>query len=35
MRRYRIAMTLCIISVTFIFVLLTMVYVFRLGKGRL
>jgi cytochrome c oxidase subunit III len=34
MRRYRIAMTLCIISVTAIFVLLTMVYVFRLGKGR-
>ena len=34
MRRYRIGMTLCIISVTAIFVLLTMVYVFRMGKGR-
>lgn len=34
MRRYRIAMSLCIISVTAIFVLLTMVYVFRMGKGR-
>jgi cytochrome c oxidase subunit 3 len=34
MRRYRIGMTLCIISVTAIFVLLTVVYVFRLGKGR-
>jgi len=35
MRRYRIGMTLCILSVTSIFVLLTMVYVFRMGKGRL
>src|ERR1700760_2490286 len=34
MRRYRIAMTLCIISVTFLFVILTAIYVFRLGKGR-
>jgi len=34
MRRYRIGMTLCIISVTAIFILLTVVYVFRLGKGR-
>ena len=34
MRRYRIAMTLCIISVTAIFILLTVVYIFRLGKGR-
>lgn len=34
MRRYRIAMTLCIISVTFLFVVLTAIYVFRLGKGR-
>jgi len=34
MRRYRVGMTLCIISVTSIFVLLTMVYVFRMGKGR-
>jgi cytochrome c oxidase subunit 3 len=34
MRRYRIGMTLCIISVTAIFVLLTVVYVFRMGKGR-
>jgi len=34
MRRYRIGMTLCIISVTAIFILLTVVYVFRMGKGR-
>jgi cytochrome c oxidase subunit III len=34
MRRYRVGMTLCIISVTAVFVLLTMVYVFRMGKGR-
>ena len=34
MRRYRIGMMLCIISVTAIFVLLTLVYVFRMGKGR-
>ena len=34
MRRYRIGMTLCIISVTAIFILLTVVYIFRLGKGR-
>ena len=34
MRRYRIAMTLCIISVTAIFILLTVVYILRLGKGR-
>ena len=34
MRRYRIAMTLCIVSVTAIFLLLTVVYVFRMGKGR-
>jgi hypothetical protein len=34
MRRYRIAMSLCIISVTAIFVVLTMIYVFRMGKGR-
>lgn len=34
MRRYRIGMTLCIVSVTAIFILLTVVYVFRMGKGR-
>ena len=34
MRRYRIGMNLCIISVTAIFILLTVVYIFRLGKGR-
>jgi hypothetical protein len=34
MRRYRIAMSLCLISVTAIFVALTMIYVFRMGKGR-
>jgi cytochrome c oxidase subunit 3 len=34
MRRYRIGMALCIISVTAVFVLLTVVYVFRMGKGR-
>jgi cytochrome c oxidase subunit III len=34
MRRYRIAMTLCIISVTAVFAVLTALYVFRLGKGR-
>jgi cytochrome c oxidase subunit 3 len=34
MRRYRIAMTLCLISVTAVFVVLTMLYVFRMGKGR-
>jgi cytochrome c oxidase subunit 3 len=34
MRRYRIGMTLCIISVTAVFVLLTALYVFRQGKGR-
>jgi cytochrome c oxidase subunit III len=34
MRRYRIGMTLCIISVTAVFILLTAVYVFRQGKGR-
>jgi cytochrome c oxidase subunit 3 len=34
MRRYRIGMTLCIISVTAIFVILTMVYVLRMGRGR-
>jgi cytochrome c oxidase subunit 3 len=34
MRRYRIGMTLCIISVTAIFVLLTVVYVVRMGNGR-
>ena len=33
MRRYRIGMSLCIISVTAIFVLLTMVYVFPHGQG--
>lgn len=35
MCRYRVGMTLCIISVTSIFALLTMVYVLRMGKGRL
>ena len=34
MRRYRIAMSLFIISVTAIFVLRTMIYVFRMGRGR-
>lgn len=34
MCRYRVGMTLCIISVTSIFALLTMVYVLRMGKGR-
>jgi cytochrome c oxidase subunit 3 len=34
MLRYRIGMTLCIISVTAIFVALIVVYVFRMGKGR-
>jgi len=34
MRRYRIAMTLCLVSVTVVFMALTLLYVFRLGKGR-
>jgi cytochrome c oxidase subunit 3 len=34
MRRYRIGMTLCIVSITGVFVLLTIIYVFRQGKGR-
>jgi cytochrome c oxidase subunit 3 len=34
MRRYRIAMLLCLISVTVVFVVLTLLYVLRLGKGR-
>jgi cytochrome c oxidase subunit 3 len=34
MRRYRIAMGLCLFSVTVVFIALTIVYVFRLGKGR-
>ena len=34
MRRYRIAMALCIVSVTVVFVALTFLYVVRLGKGR-
>jgi cytochrome c oxidase subunit III len=33
MRRYRIGMTLGIISVTAVFIILTVVYVFRMGKG--
>lgn len=34
MRRYRIAMTLCLVSVTAVFMALVFVYVFRMGKGR-
>jgi cytochrome c oxidase subunit 3 len=34
MRRYRIGMVLCLVSVTAVFIALTFVYVFRLGKGR-
>jgi len=34
MRRYRIAMALCLISVTMVFMVLTLLYVARLGKGR-
>lgn len=34
MRRYRIGMVLCLVSVTMVFVALTFLYVFRLGKGR-
>lgn len=34
MRRYRIAMTLGLISVTAVFALLTLLYVVRMGKGR-
>src|SRR5437868_3351574 len=34
MRRYRIGMVLCLASVTVVFVALTFLYVFRLGKGR-
>lgn len=34
MRRYRIGMVLCLISVTVVFVALIFLYVFRLGKGR-
>ena len=34
MRRYRIAMTLCLVSVTVVFMALTFLYVARLGKGR-
>jgi cytochrome c oxidase subunit 3 len=34
MRRYRVGMVMCLISVTVVFVALTFLYVFRLGKGR-
>jgi cytochrome c oxidase subunit III len=34
MRRYRIAMALCFISVTAVFVVLVFLYVLRLGSGR-
>jgi cytochrome c oxidase subunit III len=34
MRRYRIAMGLCLFSVTVVFVVLTLLYVVRLGRGR-
>ena len=34
MRRYRIGMALCLIFVTVVFVALTFLYVFQLGKGR-
>src|SRR5262245_44469616 len=34
MRRYRIAMAICLFSVTVVFVVLTMLYVMRLGRGR-
>jgi cytochrome c oxidase subunit III len=34
MRRYRIAMALCLVSVTMVFMVLTLLYVARLGKGR-
>src|SRR5438270_11086461 len=34
MRRYRIAMLICLVSVTVVFVVLTLLYVSRLGQGR-
>ncbi|HEY7406581.1 MAG TPA: hypothetical protein VIB39_23835 [Candidatus Angelobacter sp.] len=34
MRRYRIVMAICLFSVTVVFVVLTMLYVVRLGRGR-
>src|SRR4029077_8626286 len=34
MRRYRIGMAVCLVSVTVVFVALTSLYVFRLRKGR-
>lgn len=34
MRRYRIAMALCLVSVTAVFIVLIFLYVVRLGKGR-
>jgi cytochrome c oxidase subunit 3 len=34
MRRYRLVMALCLISVTAVFVVLTFLYVMRLGAGR-
>jgi cytochrome c oxidase subunit III len=34
MRRYRLVMALCLISVTTIFVVLTFLYIVRLGTGR-